>query len=199
MKEYSFSNNWFDATAAHYWDRLKKHLLKTFQTNLNCLDIGTYEGRSAIWMVENLIKDSGSLHIVDPLRDDYKSTLLRNISKTGIEERIFLHEGDSIIELPKILEEKSEYFSFIYIDAGKTASDNCLNALLAERMLKVGGILVIDDYLWGKPGIDFRYAPRLGIDSYASLTLLTELQNTPRTQAVFIKHSSNGTLLVANK
>ena len=198
MPDYRFTTKWFEANAK-YWDILKTHLTKNFGSDLRCVDVGTHEGRSAVWMAENLVGTNGSIHIVDPVRENYKDNLLHNLSVIPNPKQTNLLAGDSVIELPRLLGEYGEYFHFIYIDAGKTASDNCLNALIAERMLLKNGLLVVDDYLWGEPNVDQRLSPRLGIDVYSSLSLLTTPQNTPRTQAVFLKVFNNETLDSANK
>jgi predicted O-methyltransferase YrrM len=198
MVDFKFTTNWFEANA-NYWDILKAHLVKHFENDLNCLDIGTFEGRSAVWMAQNLIGANGSLHIVDPVKDHYKKNLLHNISALPNSNLVKLHTGDSVTELPAIYKEFGEYFHFIYIDAGKTAADNCLNALVAERMLHKNGLLVVDDYLWGGHLIDQRLSPKLGIDMYSNLSLLTAPQNTPRSQAVFLKVFDNEKLENSNK
>ena len=66
-------------------------------------------------------------------------------------------------------------------------------------MLKKGGLLVIDDYLWKDNSDDARLSPKLGIDLFSSLTLLTQMQNTPRTQAAFLKTFDNKKMTDANK
>ena len=199
MSNYKFTTKWFEKTATGYWDTLKKYLVEKFGHNLNCLDVGAYEGRSAIWMADNLIGSDGSLHIIDILKDSYKDNLMFNLGQIEKQNSIKLHDGDSIIKLPILLDQLGEYFHFIYIDAGKTAADNCLNSLIAERMLKKGGLLVIDDYLWKDSSDDARLSPKLGIDLFSSLTLLTQMQNTPRTQAAFLKIFDNKKMTDANK
>lgn len=195
---YKFSTDWFEGNAGYYWGQLGDYLKNTFGENCDCLDVGTFEGRSAVYMIENFLGRTGALHIIDPLRESYHPILLKNLEYTGAIDRVHIHAGDSVIELPKLLEIRPESFQLIYLDAGKTASDNCLNALISERLLCKGGLLVIDDYLWLGNNHDPRYCPRLGIDFYSTLTILTRISGTPRTQAVFIKHSSNETLLDAN-
>ena len=198
MTKYTFTNSWFESTAEPYWPSLKQYLNNSFGENLNCLDVGTYEGRSAVWMAENLVGSSGSVHLVDPLKGPYKEILLENIEAVPNKERVLLHALDSVIAMPKLFEEYGEHFHFVYIDAGKSASDNCLNALIGERLLVKGGLLVIDDYLWSRGDADLRRCPKLGVDLYSSLTLLTSMQNTPRTQAVFKKEFDNQALLLVN-
>lgn len=198
MTSFKFTTEWFEANSS-YWNLLKSHLVKNFGSDLNCVDVGAFEGRSLVWMAENLIGNDGSLHVIDPVKESYKDNLLHNLNVLTNNEKVELHTGDSVTELPRLYKKHGEYFHFIYIDAGKTAADNCLNALIAERMLHKNGLLVIDDYLWGGTTIDPRLSPRLGIDMFSNLSLLTVPQNTPRTQAVFLKVFDNDKLNDANK
>lgn len=198
MTDFKFTTQWFEATALGYWAVLQTYVNNKFGNNANCLDVGTYEGRSAVWMAENLIGTDGELHIVDPMKGNYVTNLEHNLKLIERQFRVITHAGDSVIELPKLLSGRGEFFHFIYIDAGKTATDNCLNALLCERLLVVGGLLIIDDYLWSDGSSDIRRSPKFGIDVYSNLTMLTKPQNTPRTQAVFTKTLPNEILYKAN-
>lgn len=42
----------------------------------------------------------------------------------------------------------SNYFDFIYVDGSHEAPDVLFDALLAHRLVKVGGVIAFDDYLW---------------------------------------------------
>jgi predicted O-methyltransferase YrrM len=95
------------------------------------------------------------------------------------------------------LYEQQLQFDFVYIDAGKTAGDNIVNLILAERLLKVGGILVVDDFNWDKLS-DPRYCPKLGITSFMNITLLSEVFMEGY-QMVFKKIKDNNELIKHNK
>jgi len=48
-------------------------------------------------------------------------------------------------------------FDFIYIDGDHTAEGVLQDAVLAWRLLKAGGIMAFDDYLWEDPrGVEFQ-------------------------------------------
>lgn len=199
MKNYQFTSDWFSAAGGRYWEVFVSYLHNKFGQGLIVADVGSYEGRSAIWMIENLISSGGEIHIVDSIRGEVAERLFHNIKESGIEqERVLLHAGDSVIKLPKLLETHAEKFHFIFIDAGKSAADNLLNALIAERLLAVGGVLVIDDYSWAKAHMDPRVSPKLGINLFSSVTLLMAENETPRTQASFVKIKDNNSLFHTN-
>ena len=59
-------------------------------------------------------------------------------------------------------------FDFIYIDGSHTAPDVMTDACMAFGLLKKGGIMLFDDYLWGDvPGLLHR--PKLAIDLFVTL------------------------------
>ena len=61
-----------------------------------------------------------------------------------------------------------EQFDFIYIDGSHTAPDVMTDACMAWGLLKKGGIMLFDDYLWQDvPGLLHR--PKLGVDFFTTL------------------------------
>jgi len=48
---------------------------------------------------------------------------------------------------------KHESFNFIYVDASHQSLDVYLDSILAWKLLKIGGIIVFDDYLFNKGDI----------------------------------------------
>ena len=75
--------------------------------------------------------------------------------------------GKSYDVLAKLITENQE-FDFIYVDGSHTAPDVMTDACLAWGMLKKGGIMLFDDYLWGDvPGMLHR--PKIAVDYFATL------------------------------
>ena len=65
-----------------------------------------------------------------------------------------------------------EYFDFIYIDGSHQAPDVLFDALLGFELLRVGGIMVFDDYLWQEPlegGTDPIPCPKIFIDAFTNV------------------------------
>jgi predicted O-methyltransferase YrrM len=64
-----------------------------------------------------------------------------------------------------------EPFDFIYIDGSHQAADVLLDACLAFKLLRKGGVLCFDDYTWKYPiehgGI--LMSPKMGIDSFLNV------------------------------
>lgn len=196
MSEYEFTADYLSHNIWR-WEKIYQYLSSNFGSDLNCLEIGTFEGRSAIYLLDNFVGDSGKLTVIDQFKyNPVKSRYLRNMNFHPKHNQVKTLIGLSFIELAKLYEQQSE-FDFIYIDAGKSAGDNLVNLMLAERILKVGGIIVVDDYQWDNLP-DPKHCPRLGIDSFIKLTLLSEVFMEGY-QMVFKKIKDNEELKKFNK
>ena len=61
-----------------------------------------------------------------------------------------------------------DMYDFIYVDGSHTAPDVMTDACMAFGLLKKGGIMLFDDYLWNHvPGILHR--PKLAVDLFVTL------------------------------
>jgi len=73
--------------------------------------------------------------------------------------------------LLKLHQQAVEPFDFIYIDGSHQAPDVLRDAVLSFDLLKVGGILVFDDYTWSMEPVgsqDLINSPKIAIDSFVN-------------------------------
>jgi predicted O-methyltransferase YrrM len=196
MSEYDFTADYFSHNIAS-WEKIYQYLSTTFGSNLNCLELGTYEGRSAIYLLDNFVGDSGKLYVIDNFWDkEYEQRYLYNIKNNPKNKQVTTLRGSTMTRLFFLYLNSSESFDFIYIDAGKTASTNMYNLLMAERLLKVGGIIIVDDYNWHlDKNLDTKLSPHLGINTFMDLTLLCEWYEAPKYQAIIVKKNPNSTII----
>jgi len=131
------------------------------------IEIGSCEGRSAIWLLENILTHPSSrLHCCDVhIRDRF----IENLHAADVAERVWLSENTSW----KFLQHWGAEFELIYIDGSHHAKHVLEDSINAWHALKPGGILIWDDYRlieandWNRPGpaIDaFLSAYRLELD-----------------------------------
>lgn len=109
---------------------------------VSCLEIGVFEGGSAVWFLDNILthKDSDYLGVDDVIRGRARD----NLSKHP-EEKWMLVNGDSNKILPLMIKEQYT-FDMIYID-GCHQVEYALNDLMNSiRLLNDGGVILIDDY-----------------------------------------------------
>lgn len=130
------------------------------------LEVGSFEGRSAIWFLQNiLIHPSSTVTCVDIFRTRMSEIRFdRNIAASGFSSRVTKVKARSQ-ELLKLLREDS--YSIIYIDGSHRAADVQADASLSWPLLKRNGIIIFDDYLWRlEAPIEDR--PQRAIDDFLS-------------------------------
>jgi predicted O-methyltransferase YrrM len=160
-KQYEFTRDWFSSRIPS-WHKL----LGEFKgrDGLEALEVGSYEGRSALWLLENILTgENDRLTCVDFIESDVVvPRLLRNLELSGCRNKItFLNEASSRA-LPTL---KYESFDLIYIDGGHSADQTYQDAKNAWSLIKIGGLLIFDDYRW-KSDRDESQQPRRGIDGF---------------------------------
>lgn len=191
MKNYNFTQNWF------YSHDLEQILPVGTQDELQILEIGSFEGESTVWFVENLLNNQNStITCIDPWtsynqktdslnsynnnisKEDFSDlsegyvfsneyeTFVRNIVETNKLPQIHIMKGLSDVILPNLMSTKQQY-DIIFIDGNHTAPYVMSDAIMSWKLLKLNGIMVFDDYLWGldKPET---LRPKMAVDNFIS-------------------------------
>lgn len=180
MSEYQFTKDWFQWAPA-VWEQLVP-MLSGEPGNREFLEIGSFEGRSAVWIAENMMSDGDILGCIDTWEggeehsaEDMGSVEERfdhNISllHTKYPERfIDQYKETSVKALAEIIHKlETPNFDFIYIDGSHIAKDVLTDACMAWPLLKPKGIMVFDDYMWGDPR-DILHRPKPAIDAFINL------------------------------
>jgi SAM-dependent methyltransferase len=138
-----YTQDWFSYHEEH-WRRHFGHLAG--QPGLQALEIGSFEGRSACWIVQNLLTGQNSrLICVEPFADyrGQETNFDHNVRAAGCTERIVKLRGRSQQLLPYLA---AESFDFIYVDGSHLVLDVLQDAAMCWRLVRPGGILVFDDY-----------------------------------------------------
>jgi predicted O-methyltransferase YrrM len=142
-KDYQFSSDWFT-----YHIPVWEPLLSEFKgkADVRYLEIGVLEGRSALWMLENILTHpSARLTAIDLFPDDVQARFVGNIDKSGFRDKVEIVKGKS---QEKLRELPLASYDLIYIDGSHRAKHVFVDAALSWDLLKDGGLLIFDDYLW---------------------------------------------------
>lgn len=107
------------------------------------LEIGSFEGRSAVAFLT--ILPNARITCVDPFNMEQHRRFDHNVAEFGT--RVRKLRGVSAAVLPNLVVEQ-ETFDVIYIDGDHTRSGTLIDTLLCWPLLKRGGLLIWDDYLW---------------------------------------------------
>lgn len=140
MNSLQFSSNWLKIPNL----TIIGHLLSKQSGPIHILELGTYEGRSAFYMLDNFCTHSEStITTVDYMKRD---NLEYNLQQVNSPKLKFIQENFFNI-LPTLMVSRKLY-DLIYIDGGKNSQTTIFQIVNSWQLLKSGGILYLDDYLW---------------------------------------------------
>lgn len=146
-----FTEDW---TTSNFpiWNRL----LAEHPTGLQSgLEIGSFEGRSTVFWLERL----PHLHLTCVDLFAYTDGFFPNRVGTPFADRfdrnLAPYKGrytkivsDSASALSRLVAEE-KHFDLIYIDGSHFRDDVIIDCILAWKALNPGGLMILDDYLWG--------------------------------------------------
>ena len=180
--DFEFTTDWFSRFAS-VWSQL----LSRYPPS-RLLEIGSWEGRAACFLIETCAAERPvELHCVDSWaggveHDDkampavegrFDRNIARACAAAAHPVDFHKHKSFSAPALVKLLAEgRGESFDLIYVDGSHQAPDVMTDAVLGFMLLKVGGLLIFDDYLWsmeaqGKQ--DPLNMPKPAIDAFVNL------------------------------
>ncbi|MFP3567190.1 class I SAM-dependent methyltransferase [Paraburkholderia sp. SIMBA_030] len=188
MSLFKFTNNWFGAAAKGVWDQLIPQIKPE-----KILEIGSYEGASACYLIETLAKEQAiEIHCVDTWEGgiEHQAGGTAEADMSSVESRFYhnvrlatrhssdrvelvVHKGYSDECLSRLIAEgKKGYFDFVYVDGSHQAPDVLCDAILGFKLLKIGGVIAFDDYIWSEDlpsGKDLLRCPKPAIDAFVNL------------------------------
>lgn len=156
-KVFNPTRDWF-SRAIPLFDKLLWPLAG--KPGLCFMEIGSFEGRSALWLLENVLTaPDATLFCVDTWKSEnpfysesYPGEIYDRFKKNILDDPDFgkkVHDcrGESILELSRLLYiGGAGHHDFIYVDGSHAAPDVLADAVLTWRLLKHGGIILFDDY-----------------------------------------------------
>ncbi len=121
-------------------------LIENDPTIKNTLEVGCAYGLSSLYICSALRAREGARHtIIDPFQNtDWDGVGVKHLEEVGID---FFHliESRSEFALPRLLENSEGEVDLVLIDGWHTFDQTLLDCYYATRLLRVGGVLVIDD------------------------------------------------------
>lgn len=176
--DYRFNKNWSDNAIEN-----TKYLIKDISVN-KVLEIGTFEGRYALWFADN---HDIKIHTIDPFKadiyklsqslfDEVEENWLSNLSNCKNKDKIVFYKDYSSNVLLKLINENKK-FDFIYIDGYHKASIVMEDLVLSFKLLNQNGIILIDDavdwqardYNTNEIINDITLTPKLAVDSFIEI------------------------------
>ena len=142
------------------------------------LEIGSWEGRSAVFLLTELCKAEGEIVCIDHFdlmqtqagRERY-TRIQHNLALTG--GRFRIKDKFSVPALMEVLVEEMSAaepgFDWVYVDGSHEADDTLQDGELAWRLARNGAVVVFDDYYWDTQPQDSCHHPKRGIDAFLGL------------------------------
>jgi hypothetical protein len=150
--------NWTnDETSVRDFEKVFRLLPK----NPKVLEVGTFTGTSVYHILKNLPGSTGT--VIDSWEDYPEKvgdtlTIVSKMSELEVEKVFYKNtkglplrvlKGKSSEKLLNLIRDQ-ETFDFIYVDGSHKCLDVYLDGTLSWQLLKPGGILVFDDYMFNK-------------------------------------------------
>jgi len=184
--DYQFTTTWFQDTARSVWDQIIPQLKPA-----RILEVGSFEGASTCYLIDTLANlQSIELHCIDTWGGGIEH-IETGVNMSSVEARFdsnialakqkalhtvdfYKHKSYSDVALARLIADSSKLraFDFIYIDGSHQAPDVLADAVLAFRLLRVGGVMAFDDYLWAETlpyGKDPIRSPKIAIDAFTNI------------------------------
>ncbi len=162
-QNYQFSRDTF-THQIELWSKLLASLMQRESTSkipLKVLEIGCSEGMISCWLLDQvLVRSTDQLVCLD---QDFSALFLDNIERSGASDKVSCHQGPP----PRLLAELDQnvYDLALIQDRCKKADHLHKDVSLTWPLLKVGGIMIVKDYLWPHPEGAI-HSPKAGIDRF---------------------------------
>ncbi|ERF74019.1 hypothetical protein EPUS_03834 [Endocarpon pusillum Z07020] len=145
---------------------------------LHVLEVGSFEGASTTWILDNLMDHAEStMTVIDTFEGGMEHQAAENAQKYNMSTlesrfranvakcehvnklRVMKARSDNAL---LALRQESAHFDFVYVDASHVAIDVLHDAVVCWRMLNVHGVMVFDDFRW-KGYMEDCYNPHVAI------------------------------------
>lgn len=176
---YQFTTDWFSGNIPT-WDYFYQ-IVKPAKV----LEIGSWEGRSTLYSIEKIhaLRGSGMITCIDTWEGgiendkaampDVERRFLANMNEARRRHptvQIDVRKGPSVLKLSEMIAENSPIeYDVAYVDGSHQAPDVLTDLILAHQLVRVGGIIICDDYLntsrTGNPLMDVKIA----IDAFTNI------------------------------
>ena len=177
MKDYEFTNEW-NKDVPSLWEGYLKEWIPN-----KLLEVGSYEGSTTCFLIDNVPTlteifcvdtwEGGIEHVtIGEDMSAVESRFDRNLnialaSRENVPD-LYKLKGMSYKVLSSLMAEHEGTFDWIYIDGSHMAADVLTDATLCLNLLRPGGVIVFDDYLWEQipTGKFDNTSPKMAIDAF---------------------------------
>ncbi|MEY3870602.1 MAG: hypothetical protein RLZZ338_4496 [Cyanobacteriota bacterium] len=157
---YEFTRDWFSHNIP-IWQKYLEHFANI--SGLNIVEIGSFQGMSTCWLLDNILTaPDAKITCIEP---GFQPQFDPNIDKTGAADKVIKLAAFSQDVLGDL---ETEAFDLAYIDGCHLAESVLQDAILSWRVVKVGGLIIFDDYEWYDPE-SLLMITKMGVDIFLEM------------------------------
>src|SRR5215471_16567432 len=169
-----FTKTWLDAHLK-VWNKVLAEF-RSFHAQPDVLEIGSWEGRSTIFFLTFF--PEGRVTAIDTWAggDEHQKYADLSVVERRFDanvamfrERVTKMRGASAECLSRLVSLGPARFDLVFVDGSHYADDVMVDAVLAWALLRHGGILIFDDYLWMYSRYDTKKNPCRAINLFLRL------------------------------
>lgn len=169
-----FTYDWF----SHNIPFLKQHLGEFIDKPTYFMEIGSFQGKSALWFLENILTHPESkLLCIEPFTGNIENTpstienmyeiFKKNVLESDYGAKVTLFNTSSKEALLSDSVRKNKY-DIIYVDGDHHAAAVMADAVLSFDLLNRGGIMVFDDFMGGGDEMLTPNQPHIGVIGFVN-------------------------------
>jgi caffeoyl-CoA O-methyltransferase len=128
--------------ATGHWQGRLLSMLAHLINPRKVLEIGTFTGYATLCLAEGLA-EGGHLHTIE-INPERASRIRRYVAAAGLSEQVSLHIGDARDVLAGLV---GEVWDLVFIDADKLHNGRYFELVI--KQVRPGGLLIVDNVLWG--------------------------------------------------
>lgn len=179
---YKFTQAWFNNTAKLNWNQILPQINPKV-----ILEIGSFEGASTCYLIEKFCNIHPiTIYCIDTWEGGIEHKEM-GMDMEAVEERFdynIKYASNKVLHRPTViklkgysdkklaellLEGKENFFDMVYIDGSHASTDVLVDAVLSFKLIKIGGSMVFDDYLWAHGEKNIDYFPKIAIDAFTTI------------------------------
>jgi predicted O-methyltransferase YrrM len=139
----NFTQDWF----SHNIPNFQKCMDALGDKRSHFLEIGSYEGRSACWLLQNALPKDGFIECIDPFPNmpEVEQRFWENTREVAGGRVVCQTKNTSYKALAKLIGH-GQQIDFVYIDGSHDPAATLTDAAMAWGLLRSGGVMLFDDY-----------------------------------------------------
>ncbi len=167
---YDFTTDWFSQRIPE----IRESVAALERQPHAILEIGSWEGRSAIWFLETFPNatmtcvdtwEGSAEHSKEDLGGLY-DRFQANVRLANVADRLVARRGPSQRVLFGL---EPESFDLAYVDGAHEAPAALSDIVMAWHLLKPGGVMIVDDVMGGSPGQNPLELPKIAVEAFCTV------------------------------